>query len=259
MCEAVVCSECLKGKHHREYMPLRSLWRASRRLELIHSDICGPISPTFSTQKRYIICFIDDFRKAWFQFLVSKGEAFNSFKTFKQAIEKETGEFVKCLHTDRVGEFTSNEFSTYCTEHEIQRQLTTVYTPHQSGVAKRKNRNGVEQQTEIEENIKDGVGDIPRDDDHVVTSGDVQHDTDDEDQQDSRVRRASKWMSDYVSGDENDHLLLLIKGEDSVQFDVVVQHEKWRQAMDLEISSIEKNKTWFLTDLPEGAKSISVK
>ncbi|KAL8151950.1 hypothetical protein V2J09_021758 [Rumex salicifolius] len=96
--EATVCSECLKGKQHRDSMRQKSLWRASKKLELIHTDICGPISPTSSSQKRYIICFIDDFsRKAWFRFLASKGDAFNSFKIFKQAAEKETGEFIKRL------------------------------------------------------------------------------------------------------------------------------------------------------------------
>jgi len=87
------------------------------------------------------LCFIDDFsRKAWIYLLNEKSEAFNMFKCFKKLIEKETGMFIKCLRTDRGGEFNSEEFNEFCKQHGIQRQLTAAYTPQQNGVAERKNR-----------------------------------------------------------------------------------------------------------------------
>ena len=46
---------------------------------------------------------------------------------------------IKTLRLDRGGEFTSNEFSKYCLEHGIKRQLTTPYSPQQNGVVERKN------------------------------------------------------------------------------------------------------------------------
>ena len=55
-------------------------------------------------------------------------------------METETGEKIKCLRTDRGGEYTSSEFSAFCKEQGIRRQLTTAYTPQQNGVAERKNR-----------------------------------------------------------------------------------------------------------------------
>ena len=43
-------------------------------LELIHSDLCGPMSSTSLTGFDYYITFIDDFsRKTWIYFLRSKG------------------------------------------------------------------------------------------------------------------------------------------------------------------------------------------
>lgn len=72
--------------------------------------------------------------------LNQKLEAFGVFQTFKAYIEKETGMSIKCLRTDRGGEFTSNEFTTFCSTQGITRQLTTAYTPQQNGVAERKNR-----------------------------------------------------------------------------------------------------------------------
>lgn len=73
-------------------------------------------------------------------FLVEKSKAFNFFKCFKFMAEKETWLFVKCLRTDRGGEFISNKFNDFCKHNRIKRQLTTIYTPQQNGVAKRKNR-----------------------------------------------------------------------------------------------------------------------
>ena len=62
------------------------------------------------------------------------------FRSYKAYVEKETGAYLKCLRTDRGGEFTSNEFREFCKASGITRQLTTAYTPQQNGVAERKNR-----------------------------------------------------------------------------------------------------------------------
>ena len=139
---SVTCTDCINGKQHQDRIPKKSTWRATQKLELIHADICGLITPTSnSNNKRYILIFIDDYsRKAWVYFLVEKSEALNSFKCFKTMVEKETGLFVKCFRTDRGEEFNSNEFNDFCKQSGIKRQLTTAYTPQQNGVVERKNR-----------------------------------------------------------------------------------------------------------------------
>ena len=70
---------------------------------------------------------IDDFsRLMWVAILMNKSEAFGAFKKFKTLEESESnGALIKCLRTDRGGEFTSEEFSKWCEEKGIQRQLTT--------------------------------------------------------------------------------------------------------------------------------------
>lgn len=135
------CSDCLVGKQPRNPIPKKSIWRAKEVVELVHSDICGPISPMSTSGKKYVLCFIDDHsRKAWVYFLKEKSEAFSHFKIFKKKVETESGKNIKCLRTDRGGEYTSMEFSDYCKEQGIRRQLTTAYTPQQNGIAERKNR-----------------------------------------------------------------------------------------------------------------------
>ena len=61
-----LCEGCLLGKQHRDPFPKQSQWRASRRLQLSHADICGPITPISLSNRRYLIIFIDDYsRKIW--------------------------------------------------------------------------------------------------------------------------------------------------------------------------------------------------
>ena len=139
--DEVVCEICMRGKQNRESIPKRSLWKSTRGLQLVHSDICGPITPTSESGKRYIINFIDDYsRKCWSYFLTEKSEAFTTFKEFKAGVERELGQALVCLRTDRGGEFNSKEFEEYCKANGIKRQLTAAYTPQQNGTAERKNR-----------------------------------------------------------------------------------------------------------------------
>lgn len=136
-----VCVDCLKGKQHREPIPKRSTWRATQRLELIHADLCGPISLISNSEIKYVLCLIDDYsRKVWSYILHAKSDTFAVFKIFKTFVEKETSLSIKCLRTDRGGEFTSIEFNDFCKDNGIKRQLTMAYTPQQNGVAERKNR-----------------------------------------------------------------------------------------------------------------------
>jgi len=136
-----LCTHYLAGKQHHNAMTKRSLWRALKNLQLIHADLCGPIRPVSSSNKRYILSFIDDLsRKTWVYFLSEKSEAFHYFKIFKALVEKETEESILCLRTNRGEEFTSQEFADFCQNHGIKRQLTVAYTPQQNGVAERKNR-----------------------------------------------------------------------------------------------------------------------
>lgn len=124
------CEACVIGKHHRVPFPKRSKWRSTEKLQLIYSDLCRPITPSSNSQMRYLLSFIDDFsRKTWIYFVAEKSETFHQFKIFKALVEKQSGCVIKCLRTDRGGEYNSIEFKEFCRENGIKRQLTTAYTP----------------------------------------------------------------------------------------------------------------------------------
>lgn len=119
---AKVCTICNVRKQQRGKFPKKkSKWRATGKLELIHSDLCGPITPISNSGKRYLLVFVDDFsRKAWIFFLVDKAETFEAFKVFKASVEKEAKTVIRGLRTDRGGEFNSEKFNKFCKDQGIK-------------------------------------------------------------------------------------------------------------------------------------------
>ena len=55
------CEGCIDGKIHRSpFKPVGAI-RSQRKLELVHSDICGPMSVESLGGHRYFVTFIDDY------------------------------------------------------------------------------------------------------------------------------------------------------------------------------------------------------
>jgi transposase InsO family protein len=114
-------------------------------LELIHSDVFGPVHIPSLGKSVYYVSFIDDFsRNTWIYFLRKKSEVFDKFKEFKALVENQTEKKIKVLRTDNGGEFCGNEFEEFCKKCGIERQKNTPYTPQQNGVAETMNKTMME-------------------------------------------------------------------------------------------------------------------
>ena len=138
------CDYCLFGKQHRVSFR-RSSTRKSNVLDLVYSDVCGPIEVESLGGNRYFVTFIDDAsRKVWVYVLKTKDQVFQLFKKFHAMVEREKGKSLKCLRTDNGGEYTSNKFENYCSEYDIRHEKTVPGTPQHNGVAERINRTIVE-------------------------------------------------------------------------------------------------------------------
>jgi transposase InsO family protein len=136
-----VCDGCLIGKQRRAPFPREGQYRASKVLELVHGDLCGPITPATPAGNKYFLLIVDDFsRYMWVVLLKSKDQALQAFRIVKMAAEVESEAKLKALRTDRGGEFKSNEFKAFCEAHGIQRYLTAPYSPQQNGVVERRNQ-----------------------------------------------------------------------------------------------------------------------
>jgi IS30 family transposase len=115
--------------------------RASKLLELVHSDVCGPMKTTSRGGARYFVTFIDDFsRKIHVYLLRTKGEVFDKFKEYKALVDNQTDMKIKTFRSNNGGEFVSKKFDNFLHECGIQRQTSAPYTPQQNGVAERANR-----------------------------------------------------------------------------------------------------------------------
>jgi hypothetical protein len=140
-----LCTGCLMGKQRRAPFPRQSEYMADNVLELVHGDICGPISPSTPRGNQYFILLVDDVSQfMWVKMLQSKDQATDAIKQYQATTKVEIGRRLRAFCSDRGREFTSAEFAEHCAEHGVRRQLTTPYTPQQNGVVERRNQTVVD-------------------------------------------------------------------------------------------------------------------
>ena len=157
------CSGCLMGKGHRAPISKVRNSKSSSLLQLVHSDVVGPLQIRTLGGSQYLITFIDDYSKWTVAYLMKqKSEAFERFKEFKAMAEKHCSSKLielhlhtnrealsqgmdcesnlKALRSDNGGEYLSHKFRTYLIQNGIRHELTVPYTPQQNGTAERMNR-----------------------------------------------------------------------------------------------------------------------
>lgn len=95
----------------KPFLSVSSSYQATQPLELIHSDIAGPINLKSVGGSQYLLMFTDNFtRYRVGNFLKSKSETLIQFKKYKALVKKQQGLTIKKLRTNREGKYTSNEF-----------------------------------------------------------------------------------------------------------------------------------------------------
>ncbi|WVZ79762.1 LOW QUALITY PROTEIN: hypothetical protein U9M48_027303 [Paspalum notatum var. saurae] len=114
-----LCNVCVLTKQRRLPFPQRSSIRAKERLELVHGDLCGPVTPATPVGRRYM----------WVMVLGSKREAADAIRRA-----------LHVLHTDNDGEFTAAEFALYYTDEGIQHLYSAPYSPQQNSIVERRNQ-----------------------------------------------------------------------------------------------------------------------
>ena len=104
------CKGCVLGKFAKASFP-RSDTRSKGVLDLVHSDVCGPMSMKSLRGYDYYVTFIDYFsRKTWIYFLKTKDEVFSRFQEFKALVENSTGRKIKVFWLDNGGEYKGKNF-----------------------------------------------------------------------------------------------------------------------------------------------------
>ncbi|KAK1698800.1 hypothetical protein QYE76_015497, partial [Lolium multiflorum] len=134
------CEACLMGKMTKTPFS-GTMERATDLLEIIHTDVCGPMSVASRGGYRYVLTFTDDLsRYGYIYFMKHKSETFEKFKEFQSEVENQRNKKIKFLRSDRGGEYLSYEFGMHLKKCGILSQLTPPGTPQRNGVSERRNR-----------------------------------------------------------------------------------------------------------------------
>jgi transposase InsO family protein len=124
-----LCDVCVLSKQRRVPFPQQSSFRAKERLELVHGDLCGLVTPTTPGGRRYFLLLVDDLsRYMWVVVLDSKGETANAIRRAQAAAEADCGRKLRVLRIDNGGEFMAAEFASYCADEGVQCHYSTPYS-----------------------------------------------------------------------------------------------------------------------------------
>lgn len=78
-----LCENCITTKLNRKPFPLQAKQGAEGRLDLVHGDMCGPISPATPGGKQYVLLLVDDHsRYMWAALLAAKSDTLAALKLF---------------------------------------------------------------------------------------------------------------------------------------------------------------------------------
>ena len=129
------------GNQHLCPYPKGTSYRATEPFELIHSDVCGPMSESSIGGSHYYVTFIDDFTSyTVVYFLRNNSHVLEKLKDFHSYAMNVSEEGIKVFRTDNGGEYCSKEFESFLKGNGIVHQLTVPYNPSHNGVAERMNR-----------------------------------------------------------------------------------------------------------------------
>ena len=141
------CKTCYKGKLSVKPI-VGNLVKANKPLEIIYSDVCGPIQVNSIDGFRYYVSFIDDFTRMSIVMLIkTKSDISTAFQEYVNLVQNQLKFKIKTLHSDNGTEYTSKSFQEILKYHGIIHSTTAPYTPQQNGVAERYNRTLVESAT----------------------------------------------------------------------------------------------------------------
>ncbi|RVW24162.1 Retrovirus-related Pol polyprotein from transposon TNT 1-94 [Vitis vinifera] len=264
------CVACQYGKQSRLPFAQKSTWRSSHKLQLVHTDVRGPLRTPSLKGSKYYIAFIDDYtRYCWIFFLNFKSEVADVFWKYKALVENQSGAIIQVIRTNNGTEYTSERFNNFCEEAGIEHQLTAPYTPQQNGVVK---RDKLDKKAEV--GIFVGYNSqsktyrvyMPHAD-KVIVSRDVKFMEDDKWSWDAKKNQNFKFLDENIDDIplrgtkslSNIYQRCNVAVFEPVGFNEAVEDKKGRVTMQEELNMIEKNNTWELVDRPTHKKAIGVK
>ncbi len=86
---------CLAGKMFQKPFPAMGEIRPTRKLHLVHSDVCSPMHTHSIRETKYFVTFVDDYTRCCAVNLIKhKSEVFDKLKNWKPQLPR-------CRQSDR--------------------------------------------------------------------------------------------------------------------------------------------------------------
>lgn len=135
ICEACVDGKAMNKAHHRREKT------SSKVLELMHTDLCGSISPMGVGGQSYAQLLTDDYSGAmWVSSMPFKSGVGQATKDMVLHAQKLTGKKLVTLRTDGAKEFTMGGCKKFLDENGSMLDEVPPYSPQSNGRAERPNR-----------------------------------------------------------------------------------------------------------------------
>lgn len=137
----IKCDVCAIAKQTRKKFAKTKSFHADAVGDILHSDLCGPISPPSLGNNSYFITYTDE--KSDFTFIAltnKKSHNFSTLKKVRERVKTQAGKRVKMLVSDGGGEYIGAEVEEYLDKKGIVHEITPAYTPQSNGKSERLNR-----------------------------------------------------------------------------------------------------------------------
>eukprot|EP00833_Pecoramyces_ruminatium_P016113 jgi/Orpsp1_1/1190145/evm.model.d7180000076896.1 len=133
------CITCKLSKLRRNKFE-KSLNKSTRLFELVHTDVVGPLTLSYSGYT-YYVTFLDDYsRKCWVYPIESKKKVYNIFTQFYTFIKNQYNLNIKTLKSDNGLEYVNSKFNEFISENGINFIHSVPGAHQQNGRAERLNQ-----------------------------------------------------------------------------------------------------------------------
>jgi transposase InsO family protein len=134
-----VCEDCLKGKMAKR--PFKAAKPVEDVLDVVVSDVHGPMPVETPNKKRYFITFIDvKSRYCEVKFIRQKSDVSQCTIEFIEQMKTQHGKKPKVFRSDRGTEYMDQRLQNYLANEGIWYETTVGYCAEQNGIAERRNR-----------------------------------------------------------------------------------------------------------------------
>ena len=110
-------------------------------LQLVHSDLVGPIGPLSLGGSQYILTVLDDYSGfACVAFLRNKSDTYEGLVSIFNYLENTVDKRIKRLRSDNGTEYVNQQMQKFLNDKGIAHETTAPYSPESNGKAERLNR-----------------------------------------------------------------------------------------------------------------------